>query len=192
MQVKEAVAAPARGRKGATCPEALQCVGVLAEALRGAWKPYAAALIEPMILTGLSPTLVMALQASIMMPWGSFACFLYLSCRACALFPCLSLGAGFAAIGRAHSKSRVEPGLLQEIVAALPELLGAIQGQLLDLLSLVLARRPHRDNISALHLNALHQAVTHGAPPLTPYRKSYTNPVAYTGTLLPHCKGDAA
>ena len=40
-----------------------QCVGVLAEALRGPWKPYAAALIEPMILTGLSPSLVDALQA---------------------------------------------------------------------------------------------------------------------------------
>lgn len=39
-----------------------QCMGVLAEALRGAWKPYAAALVEPMILMGLSPTLVMALQ----------------------------------------------------------------------------------------------------------------------------------
>jgi hypothetical protein len=37
-------------------------MGVLAEALRGAWKPYAAALVEPMILMGLSPTLVMALQ----------------------------------------------------------------------------------------------------------------------------------
>lgn len=40
----------------------VQCVGVLAEALRGAWKPYAAALIEPMILMGLSPTLVLAFQ----------------------------------------------------------------------------------------------------------------------------------
>jgi hypothetical protein len=42
---------------------AAQCVGVLAEALGATWKPYAAALIEPMILTGLSLTLVMALQA---------------------------------------------------------------------------------------------------------------------------------
>ena len=42
---------------------ARQCVGVLAAALRGAWRPYAASLIEPMILTGLSPTLVQALQA---------------------------------------------------------------------------------------------------------------------------------
>jgi hypothetical protein len=38
-------------------------VGVLAVALRGAWRPYAAALVEPMILTGLSLTLVQALQA---------------------------------------------------------------------------------------------------------------------------------
>ena len=44
------------------CYSVSQCMGVLAEALRGAWKPYAAALIEPMILMGLSPTLVMALQ----------------------------------------------------------------------------------------------------------------------------------
>ena len=42
----------------------MQCVGVLAEALHGAWKPYAAALIEPMILMGLSPTLVMAFQVT--------------------------------------------------------------------------------------------------------------------------------
>ena len=42
---------------------ACQCVGVLAAALRGAWRPYGASLIEPMILTGLSPTLVQALQA---------------------------------------------------------------------------------------------------------------------------------
>lgn len=40
-----------------------QCVGVLAVSLRGAWRPYAAQLVEPMILTGLSPTLVQALQA---------------------------------------------------------------------------------------------------------------------------------
>ena len=56
--------------------------------------------------------------------------------------------------------------VLQEIVAALPELLGLIQGQLLDLLSLVLARRPHREGLPQLHLNALHQAVAHGPDPL--------------------------
>ena len=51
----------------------------------------------------------------------------------------------------------------QEIVEALPELLGAIQGQLLDLVSLVLARRPHRDSLSQPHINALHAALQHGA-----------------------------
>lgn len=50
----------------------------------------------------------------------------------------------------------------QELVAALPELLGHIQGQLLDLLSLVLARRLYREGLPQLHLNALHQAVAHG------------------------------
>lgn len=76
-QLREAVAAT-RGRKGASCPEALQCVGVLAEALHAAWKPYAAALIEPMILNGLSPTLVLALQACLPVP-------------CCTPQPCLSL-----------------------------------------------------------------------------------------------------
>ncbi|BDA44527.1 Serine/threonine-protein kinase TOR [Coccomyxa sp. Obi] len=109
-QLREAIAAP-RSRKGVSCPEALQCVGVLAEALRGAWKPYAAALIEPMILMGLSPTLVLAFQ---------------------------------------------------EIVVALPELLGPIQAQLLDLVSVVLAGRPLRDNLPQPLLQALHQAVAHG------------------------------
>ena len=45
---------------------------------------------------------------------------------------------------------------------ALPELLDPIQVQLLDLVSLVLARRPHRDGLSQAHINALHQALAHG------------------------------
>ena len=50
----------------------------------------------------------------------------------------------------------------QGIVEALPELLGTIQAQLLDLLSLVLAGRPYRDTIHPSHLAAYHAAVTHG------------------------------
>ena len=51
---------------------------------------------------------------------------------------------------------------VQGIVEALPELLGTIQAQLLDLLSLVLAGRPYRESIHPSHLTAYHAAVTHG------------------------------
>ena len=40
----------------------VQCVGVLSKALGKSWKGPAASLIEPMILTGLSSTLVQSLQ----------------------------------------------------------------------------------------------------------------------------------
>lgn len=50
----------------------------------------------------------------------------------------------------------------QEIVVALPELLGPIQAQLLDLVSVVLAGRPLRDNLPPPLMQALHQAVAHG------------------------------
>lgn len=69
----------------------LQCVGALAQALNGLWKPYAQQLLDSMLLTGPSETLVDSLAA---------------------------------------------------IAEALPELLEDVQNQLLDLLSLVLARRP--------------------------------------------------
>ena len=39
-----------------------QCAGVLAKALKGAWRPYAKDLIEPMAMTGLTDTLVRALK----------------------------------------------------------------------------------------------------------------------------------
>ena len=39
-----------------------------------------------------------------------------------------------------------------------------MQVQLLDLLSLVLARRPHRDSLSQAQLHALSQALLLGAP----------------------------
>lgn len=40
----------------------LQCAGVLAKALKGAWRPHAKELVEPMILTGLTDILVRALK----------------------------------------------------------------------------------------------------------------------------------
>jgi FKBP12-rapamycin complex-associated protein len=46
-----------------SCPEALHCVGVLATALREAWRPHCQPLLEGMVLTGLSETLVEALTA---------------------------------------------------------------------------------------------------------------------------------
>lgn len=54
---------------------------------------------------------------------------------------------------------------VQEIVVALPELLGPIQAQLLDLVSVVLAGRPLRDNLPPPLLQALHQAVQYGKFP---------------------------
>ena len=51
---------------------------------------------------------------------------------------------------------------------ALPELLGPIQAQLLDLVSVVLAGRPLRDNLLPPLLQALHQAVQHGRFPAMP------------------------
>ena len=42
---------------GLLCP---QCAGVLAKALKGAWRPWAKAPIGPMVLMGLSDTLVRA------------------------------------------------------------------------------------------------------------------------------------
>ncbi|KAK9806315.1 hypothetical protein WJX72_010074 [[Myrmecia] bisecta] len=108
-QIREAITVKGRSRPGAA--DALQCVGVLAVALRGQWKPYAAELIEPMIHTGLSETLVQALKA---------------------------------------------------IVNSLPELLSEVQIQLLDLLSLVLARRPYSESRSAGSLNQLSQALLLG------------------------------
>lgn len=40
----------------------LQCAGVLARALRGAWRPYMKGLVDPMIMTGLTDSLVRALR----------------------------------------------------------------------------------------------------------------------------------
>lgn len=43
-----------RGRGKPPCPEAQECAGALAVALRQDWQPYLAALLEPMFQTGLS------------------------------------------------------------------------------------------------------------------------------------------
>lgn len=42
----------------------LQCAGVLARALKGAWRPHMKGLVEPMIMTGLTDALVRALRVS--------------------------------------------------------------------------------------------------------------------------------
>lgn len=65
---------------------------------------------------------------------------------------------------------------VQGIVEALPELLGTIQAQLLDLLSLVLAGRPYRESIHPSHLTAYHSAVTHG--------ESHLSPVSSLGSIF--------
>ncbi|GBG00672.1 target of rapamycin kinase [Raphidocelis subcapitata] len=51
------------GVGGGPVPEALSCVGALSQALQGLWKPYASALLESMVMTGLSETLVRSLAA---------------------------------------------------------------------------------------------------------------------------------
>ncbi|KIY91702.1 FKBP12-rapamycin complex-associated protein [Monoraphidium neglectum] len=53
---------PAAGG-GGPVPEALVCVGALSQALQGLWKPYVQQLLEAMMLTGLSETLIRSLAA---------------------------------------------------------------------------------------------------------------------------------
>lgn len=59
-QIKEAISV--KGRARPNCPEALQCVGVLAQALGSTWKTEATSLVQPMMSTGLSQPLVKTLQ----------------------------------------------------------------------------------------------------------------------------------
>ena len=59
-QIKEAISV--KGRARPNCPEALQCVGVLAQALGPVWKAEATSLVPPMMSTGLSQPLVKTLQ----------------------------------------------------------------------------------------------------------------------------------
>ncbi|GLC61314.1 hypothetical protein PLESTB_001742500 [Pleodorina starrii] len=110
LSVPPAARAAARPRP-ATCPEALQCVGMLAVALGPLCRPYAAALIESMVLTGISEVLVSSLT---------------------------------------------------QVANALPELLEDIQYQLLDLLSLVLSKRPFNSSTTQPKFAALSAAIAAG------------------------------
>ena len=64
-QIQETLTAVrgARRVKEAQCPEALHCVGAMARALGALWKPYVQQLLDAMMLTGLSGTLVASLTA---------------------------------------------------------------------------------------------------------------------------------
>ncbi|GIL44136.1 hypothetical protein Vafri_1666 [Volvox africanus] len=110
LSVPPAARAAARPRP-ATCPEALQCVGMLAVALGPLCRPYAATLIEPMVLTGISEVLVSSLT---------------------------------------------------QVANSLPELLEDIQYQLLDLLSLVLSKRPFNSSTTQPKFAALSAAIAAG------------------------------
>eukprot|EP00887_Chlorella_sp_A99_P006163 scaffold3.g6163.t1 len=57
-QIREALLS--KGRK-VPCPEALECAGTLAVALKQDWQPYVIVLLDPMLQTGLSDALVKAL-----------------------------------------------------------------------------------------------------------------------------------
>ncbi|PNW79096.1 hypothetical protein CHLRE_09g400553v5 [Chlamydomonas reinhardtii] len=116
VAIREALSAPPAARaaarpRPATCYEALQCVGMLAVALGPLWRPYAAALVEAMVLTGVSEVLVQALT---------------------------------------------------QVANALPELLEDIQYQLLDLLSLVLSKRPFNSSTTQPKFAALSAAIAAG------------------------------
>jgi len=116
-QIRECLLSRTRGK--VQCSEALECAGVLCVALREDWQPHMALLLEPAMATGLSPSLVNALQKA---------------------------------------------------VESLPDLLPSVQSLLLDLLSLVLARRPFSSNTQAYIVHALQAALVNGdlqGPPLT-------------------------
>jgi len=55
---------------------------VLAKALKGAWRPYAKDLIEPMAMTGLTDTLVRALKVRSFATYAGFASLHELSSEA--------------------------------------------------------------------------------------------------------------
>jgi len=61
MHIRESLTAAAKLKPRVTCPEALQCVGVLSFALERNWEPLVAQLLETMMLTGLSEVLVESL-----------------------------------------------------------------------------------------------------------------------------------
>uniref|UniRef100_A0A7S3R516 Serine/threonine-protein kinase TOR n=1 Tax=Dunaliella tertiolecta TaxID=3047 RepID=A0A7S3R516_DUNTE len=109
-QMKESIGL-AKLKSRVSCPEALECAGVLARALGPVWRPHAAQLLEGIMLTGLS---------------------------------------------------EVQVNALIEIAQALPELLEDIQLQLLDLLSLALAKRPFNQFTPPSKVQALNAALTTG------------------------------
>ncbi|KAF5842966.1 armadillo-type protein [Dunaliella salina] len=109
-QMKESIGL-AKLKSRVSCPEALECAGVLARALGPVWRPHAAQLLEGIMLTGLS---------------------------------------------------EVQVNALIEIAEALPELLEDIQLQLLDLLSLALAKRPFNQFTPPSKVQALNAALTTG------------------------------
>ena len=156
-QIREALGGPSGGRGRAArllCPEALECVGTLAVALRGDWQPYAAGLLEPMCQTGLSGGLGACGwggQASVWPEGRSAACRRLLeSLMEAPSRPPLALPLSSACPALMHPSLLLPPRppaeplvrSLQLTVGALPELLPRTQELLLDLLSLVLARRP--------------------------------------------------
>ena len=53
---------------------------------------------------------------------------------------------------------------MQAVVAALPDLTETVQVQLLDLLALVLTRKPYRTSLSSSSLSALREAMQLGEP----------------------------
>lgn len=59
--IREALLAKGGRGRAPTSPEALECAGTLAVALRADWQPHVAALLDPMFQTGLSEALVKAL-----------------------------------------------------------------------------------------------------------------------------------
>eukprot|EP00798_Chlamydomonas_sp_ICE-L_P022752 gene22752-29919_t len=111
MQMKETIGPKQKTGARASCPEALHCAGVLAKSLGSMWKSTASQLIDPMMLTGMSEVLVVALI---------------------------------------------------QIAEAIPELLEDIQYRLLDLLSLVLAKRPFNPYTAQQKFQALSAALATG------------------------------
>lgn len=168
-----------RGRGKPPCPEALECVGALAVALRQDWQPYMAALLEPMFQTGLSGV----------WGWGWArvdACLGRLpgpqsSCSFDGIVPRLLSSAAVWVVRhsrlathtlftapRSPTPSPTPPpaealvASMHKAVGALPDLLPRIQALLLDLLSLALARRPFSPATPAATVAALQGALAAG------------------------------
>jgi hypothetical protein len=149
--IRECLGQRSRGRP--LCPEALECAGVLAVALRRDWQPYLAQLLEPMFQTGLSGARACSHPAPPSRrgePWGQRAHGPPPGTRRSSL-AARPASQRRPALERAARRPR--PPLLSpcadalvqamhKAVGALPDLLPRVQALLLDLLSLALARRP--------------------------------------------------